>query len=104
MRPNIPSKTRSGMLDSCIYGIYNAACAEFYNHEFMSINQLRVFCKVKPALDETLDQKRGVIGYDLPGRMVVRMAEENLKGIFRLENREMCSSFLNKSRPSSPDD
>ena len=78
------------MLDTFLNGIYNAACTEFYHHDFLCINQLRIFCKVKPVLDETLDQKRDVIGSDLPGQMVVGLVEKNLKGVFKLENRQKC--------------
>jgi len=78
------------MCDMCLYGMFNAACAEFYHHDFLSINQLRVFCKVKSALDETLDQKREVIGCDLPGRMAVAMAEKSFKGVLNLKDRKKC--------------
>ena len=39
------------LCDTCIYGMYNAAYAEFENHKKLSLNQLRIFCKVKPVAD-----------------------------------------------------
>ena len=71
-------------------GMYNAACAEFYQHDFLTINQVRIYCKVKPVLDETLDQKRDVIGFDLPGSLVVAMAEKSINGTVKLEDRQKC--------------
>lgn len=89
----------------CLYGMFKAASLEFNDHDFLVINQLRIFCKVKPVLDETLDQKREVLGCDLPGRMTVAMAEKSLKGIFNLEDRKTClqtiSNIYNDNSDSS---
>lgn len=85
MEPKISLLNACGM---CVYGLYNAAYAEFRENKNLSINQLRIFCMCQSVPDGTLDQSKNVFGSDLPAKMVVNMAEKHLRGLFRVEDRE----------------
>ena len=87
------------LLNACgitVYGLYNAAYAEFRENKNLSINQLRIFCMCLPVPDATLDQTKNVFGNDLPARMVVTMAEKHLRGLFRVEDREKAAKEIAK--------
>ena len=75
---------------SAVYGLYHSAFAEFYEHPNLKINQLRIFCWIRPVPDSTFDSSKPNIelGNDFPGGMVVKMAEKHRSGIYKVVNRE----------------
>jgi hypothetical protein len=75
---------------SADYGLYHSAFAEFYEHKKLKINQLRIFCWIRPVPDSTFDSSKPSLelGNDVPGGMVVKMAEKHRSGIYKVLNRE----------------
>ncbi len=98
MEPKISLLNVAGI---CVYGLYNAAFAEFRENKNLSINQLRIFCMCEPKPDSSLDQSKDVLGSDLPAKMVVDMAEKHLRGLFRVESREKVAIEIAKIKQAS---
>ena len=73
-----------------VYGLYNAAKAEFHKHPNLKISQLRVFIWVRPKDDSNYDPETATheVGNDFVGRFAVKIAEKHRGGILRLKSRK----------------
>lgn len=77
-----------------VYGLYEAAYAEFEGHENLKISQLRIFIWVRPKADSNFDANTSQmeVGNDFIGRFMPKIIAKHKSGMFKVKSRQQADA------------